>query len=79
MNKKQISNIIDRPIFSDLPKQDLLVNEMDYLKNRFTKNNVITSEGLIDLIYSSYKLGFCKAYLSMGKEIPGTERKENNG
>lgn len=75
MTKKEISDIIDRPIFQDLDNEDLLASEMTYLKTRFAKNNVITSEGLIDLIYSSYKLGFCKAYLSMGKEVPKPTKK----
>lgn len=70
MTKKEISNIIDRPIFENLDKEDLLANEMHYLKNRYTKNNIITPEGLLDLIYSSYKLGFAKAYLCQGKELP---------
>lgn len=75
MTKKEISDIIDRPIFQDLDNEDLLASEMTYLRTRFAKNNVITSEGLIDLIYSAYKLGFAKCCLSMGKEVPGMEKK----
>lgn len=75
MTKKEIANIIDNPIFENLDKEDLLASEMNYLRARYVKNNELSADGLISIIYAAYKLGFAKAYLAMGKELPGTEKK----
>lgn len=68
--EKKPRYIIDHVVFNDLPTEDMTAYEMHYLRTRYFKDGKITPDGLIDLIYSAYKLGYGKCCISMGKELP---------
>lgn len=68
---KKASNIIDHVFFKDMPEQDMTAYEIKYIRNRFIKDkDHLTQDNLLDVMYACYKLGYGKACINAGKELP---------
>ena len=69
--EKKASYIIDHVFFKDLPSEDMTAYEVNYIRNRFIKNDEqIPQDILFDVMYACYKLGYGKACIHAGKELP---------
>lgn len=71
MEKKKASYIIDHVFFKDNPDEDMTAYEMNYIRNRYTNDKgEVDQTKLIDIMYACYKLGYGKACINAGKELP---------